>query len=172
MFLTFDDGDVIDFDLQFLQELVGLLDVHIGQLESQATRIPDADAFGVFDSAEYIIGLGFVGCQGYLAATYGHLSVDKREALKVGPMHRCGKSFAELLNHAANFWKHHEEWVLHPDSAAQRRTLAGLAMLGEASSTDYPLSNALTALVFPRPARLQALLPHLEAWRDALAGAA
>jgi len=171
MFLVSSGGTAFDFDLGFLRDLVQLLDRQLDQLEQEAAALPDPDGFGVLESADYLVGLGLVACQGYLAATYGFLHIDKQKALKRGPMHRSGYTIAELVNHGANFWKHRDEWSVDPNKAAQERTLAALATLG-CGAQDYPLTNLLAALVLPTHDRLQALLSHLEAWRDALAGAA
>jgi hypothetical protein len=168
MFLILGDGEILDFDLQFLRELVRLLDAQLEDIEKQATHVSDVDAFG--EAFEYIAGIGFVACQGYLAVTYGSLGVKKQDALKKKPGHRSGYTIAELVNHAANFWKHHEEWPLNPNSRQQAATLAALAAL-DIEGKDYPLSCALAALVLPTRGRFHALLSHLEAWRDALASA-
>jgi hypothetical protein len=171
MFLVSGGGTALDIDLGFLRDLVQLLDRHLEQLEREAAVLPDPDGSGVFESADYLVGLGLVACQGYLAATYGFLRIEKQEALKRGPMHCSGYTIAELVNHGANFWKHRDEWTVDPNKAAQERTLAALAALG-CEGHDYPLTSLLAALVLPTHGRLQALLSHLEAWRDALAGAA
>jgi len=171
MFLKIADGEIFDYDLEFLQELAFLLDTRLGLLEARESSLSDPDAFGIHDSAEYIVGIGFVACQGYLTATYGPLQIDKQEALKLGPRHRGGQTVAALINYAANFWKHHEEWSLNPNSAPQTRTLAALATVAEVD-TDYPLFATLASLLSPRPPRFHALLPQLEAWRSAVAGAA
>lgn len=171
MFLVAGDGSILDFDLQFLRDFVRFLDAHLERLDEEAARVADPDGFGVYDSAEYIIGLGFVACQAYLAAIYGSLQVKKKEALKAGPGHRSGYTIAELVDHAANFWKHHEEWSLNPNAPPQARTLAALAAL-DIDGNEYPLTRALAALVLRTRGRFNALLSHLEAWRDALASAA
>jgi hypothetical protein len=171
MFLVSGGRVAFDIDLGFLRDLVRLLDRQLERLEEEAAVLPDPDGSGVFESADYLVGLGLVACQGYLAATYGSLRIEKPEALKKGPMHRSGYTIAELVNHGANFWKHRDEWAIDPKKAAQERTLAALAALG-CEGDDYPFTNLLAALVLPTHGRLQALLSHLEAWRDALAGAA
>ena len=170
MFLIAGDGRILDLDLQFLREFVRLLDTHLQQLEEETALVSDPDGCGVYDAAEHIVGLGFTACQGYLAATYGDLQMKKEEALKVGPGHRSGYTIAALVNHAAHFWKHHEEWSLNPNSPAQARTQAALAAL-DIEGSDYPLTRGLAALVLPTRGRFHALLSHLEAWRDALASA-
>lgn len=171
MFIVGSDGRALDLDLEFLRDLLRLLDSHLARLEEQAALSPDPDSVGIYDSAEYVVGIGFVACQGYLAATYGPLNVPKPRALEMGPMHRSGYTIAALVNHAANFCKHRWEWPVDVTSPKQARTLAALGELG-IQGQDYPLTCALAALVLPTRDRMQALLSHLEAWRDAMAGAA
>ena len=171
MFLRMVDGTIFDFDLQFLREVAQLLDAQLKRLEAEAKKVEDPDGFGVFDSAEHIVGLGFTACQNYLVATYGSLRVRKDKALGVGPKHRGGCTIAALVNHAANFWKHHDEWSLNPNDSRQARTMAGLATVG-IEPDGYPLAHLLAALVLPTSDQFQALLSHLEAWRDAVASAA
>ena len=168
MFLVSSGRTVLDFDLEVLRDLVQLLDRRLEQLDEEVAILPDPDGSGIFDSADYLVGLGLVACQGYLAATYGFLRIGKQEALKKGPMHRSGYTIAELVNHGANFWKHRDEWPVDPNKAGQEHTLAAMAALG-CGGQDYPLTNLLAAIVLPTHGRLQALLSHLEAWRDALA---
>jgi hypothetical protein len=53
-------------------------------------------------------------CQSYLAATYSYRKIAKAVALTSGPVHSSGLTIVEIINQAANYWKHHdEEWSLH-----------------------------------------------------------
>lgn len=160
MFLRTSTG-IFDFDLESLQEILHVLDTQLETINSEAANYPDADSFGTYDGVEPIIGLGFVACQQYLASTYGYLKVEKGQALLVGPAHRSGMSVAEIINHSANFWKHHEEGI-------RGTTERALQHLGFTSETDYVLSNVLADVVSPEPACFRSLVPLLEAWRDAL----
>ena len=169
MFLTLPDGRVNDYDMQFLEELLELLDGHIERLSANVPEFIDADSWGVHDSTEYTVGLGFVACQSYLAATYGDLKVEKVAALKSGPKHASGRPIVELINHAANFWKHPDEWSLPSNKGRGERVCDALDALFADDTCCYPVTTILQALVFARSNRLQALLPHLRAWRDDLA---
>jgi hypothetical protein len=172
MFLTFPDGRIHDYDMQFLEELLEFLDGHVERLSANVPQFVDADSWGLFDSVEYITGLGLVACQSYLAATYSDLEIEKVVALRSGPVHSSGQTIVELINHAANFWKHHDEWSLPSNKGRGQRACEALDAL-LVDDTFYPLTTILGELVFaPRNRRLQALLPHLRAWRDALARAA
>lgn len=168
MFLKFGDGRALDFDLQFLEQLLALLDAHLGELRAAAAGNPDADALGFYESEDYLIGIGFVACQGYLATTSGELHIEKDRALTFGPVHRSGQTIAVIVNSAANYWKHRDEWAGARTERLKERTnevLDALALEEPASG----FRGVLAELVLPRPPRLSALLPHLEAWRDAMA---
>jgi hypothetical protein len=103
------DDNTHDVHLQLLAELLYVLDGHYQRIERAIRESPDPDAFGEFDRGEHLIGLAFVACQTYIAATCGRSKLAKREALDVGAPMAGGLTAARLLNHAANFWKHHRE---------------------------------------------------------------
>lgn len=105
----FIDEKVVDYDLDLLRELLQLLDAQLDRLGKWAARADDADREGIYDSEEHVVGLGFVACQTYLVATYGAMLVKKPKALGFGPPHRSGYTIAQLVNHAANYWKHRDE---------------------------------------------------------------
>src|SRR3546814_5933127 len=75
--------------------------------------------------------------------------IDKSAALRKGPQHPGGLSKVQIINHAANYWKHNNEWALtKPD---RRRELIEKAFdsVGFPVGTDYPLSGVLTELSEP-----------------------
>ncbi|MGH8591571.1 MAG: hypothetical protein ACREXX_20330 [Gammaproteobacteria bacterium] len=117
MFLELPDGRVHDYDMEFLKDLLELLD---GRIERLSASVPQSvDARGVFESIEYIIGVGLDACQSYLATTSNDLKVKKDVALKCGPMHPSGLTIVEIINHAANFGKHDDEWNLLPPTPCE-----------------------------------------------------
>jgi hypothetical protein len=100
-------------------------------------------------------------CQSYLASTSSDLKVKKVVALKRGPKHPYGLTIVGIINHAANFGKHDDDWSL-PSSPCE--ALDKLFV----DDSEYSLTTLLRALVFAPSNRLQAVLPHLRRWRDAL----
>lgn len=168
MFLIAKSG-VIDFDLQLFVDVATVLDRHISVVSDRSIDADMADQMGLFDRAEHACGLGFVACQAYLASTYSDLGITKSVALTVGPDHRWGGKAVAIINAAANFWKHHDEWQLVPDHPGRRRTEQSFDSIGFPVNSEYPLSGVLTELVVPRETRLLSLVPALEAWRDELA---
>jgi hypothetical protein len=162
---------ISDFDLDFLKAAAALVDASLERLDNEAKASPDPDTFGVFDQAEYITGFGFVACQTYATAVVSRskLKNKKHEALALGPKHRTGRSMAELINTAANHWKHSPEWSPdEPATRAQQKTLEVIASLGVDTGASYSLANTLYEILGPHPARFANLIPFLTQWRDAL----
>lgn len=107
------DGRIYDSEIEYLEEVLHLLD---GRLERLLANAPEftpewvpPDSWDVYDSAEHTTGLGLVACQSYLAASYSYRKIAKAVALRNGPVHPCGLTIVEIINHAANYWKHHDE---------------------------------------------------------------
>jgi len=167
MFLLLADG-VLDHDLEFLVELLEIVDARIAALDSELARCPDPDAFGTFDRLEAVIGLGFVACQQYIHATYPEFrGKDKYAALQAPPKHRSGRSITEVIHAAVNFWKHHGEWTGITKKSDETRTRVVLDSVFP-STKDYVLSNVLHDLLQPQAPRFASLVPVLTQWRDLL----
>lgn len=168
MFVTTNGKCSFDFDLHVLVELLGVIDKQIERIEVEVSRSHDADGFGCYDRMEGIVGLGFVACQQYINATYAQLAKpsEKRwEVVGSPPTHRCGKSFAQIADAAANLWKHRDEWPSQAKNARERRTRDVVDAL--TPSTDvYVLCNLLYKVSLPEPPRFLPILDALERWRD------
>ncbi|MGD1277274.1 MAG: hypothetical protein ABR964_08630 [Tepidisphaeraceae bacterium] len=174
MFLIHNGKVVCDWDLEFLGELLALIDKQLDKLYRQAKQSADPDSFGIFDSAEGVIGLGFVACQRYLVATCGSVRIDKKLALVRGARHPSGMTIPEIINHAANYWKHRDEWQLDKSPANQnrvRRIWKAFKAVGCAPDLNYPLSCILAKLVAPGPPGFKPIITKLERWRDELRAA-
>lgn len=161
---------LIDFDLDFLRASVTLVDASLERLDEEAHSSPDPDAFGVFDELEYVTGLGFVACQTYATsvASRSQFKNKKREALALGPKHPTGRSMAQLINAAANHWKHSPEWSLDTPTTQARQTLEVISSLGVDINSSYPIAKMLYIMLSPQSARVANLIPFLIQWRDAL----
>jgi hypothetical protein len=103
-----------------------------------------------------------------MTATYGFLNMQKSRALAVGPTHTTGQRVVEIVNHAANYWKHREEWHLDRSPANENRIRAAFDAVGFPVDLDYPLIGVLTELVDPEPAAFKPLVAKLASWRDDL----
>ncbi len=131
VFLIRDGKPHFDYDLESLRELTLVLDARLDSIERSIQKYSDADMFG--DSAEAVCGLGFVACQQYLAATASWLGVEKTPALQCSPNHVCGDTIVSIVNHAANYWKHGDEWLLGKTEKQQAKTQDGLVVLSHLS---------------------------------------
>jgi hypothetical protein len=116
-------------DLQLLRPLLRVIDEGIAEVNSRCDRDPSSgDTFGWYDDAEALAGLGFVACQQFLNKVYRADEAAKGKnagkslkkirkarteirwgALGKGAKHACGVTYAQAVDAAANFWKHHGE---------------------------------------------------------------
>ena len=159
---------ILDFDLDFLEAAAALVDANLDRLDREAHANPDPDAFGIFDQIEYITGFGFVACQTYATALVNRSTLRKRQALALGPKHRTGQSMAQLMNAAANHWKHSPEWSLDAPTTQAKQTLEVIQSLGVDTNGSYPVATTLREILRPLPVRFANLIPFLIQWRDAL----
>ena len=169
MDLELADG-FLDFNFKFLVGLCELLDERLTWIQTQCDGAVDPDAMGLIDDFEYYSGLGFVACQRYLTATCQWCRVEKRVALAIGPHHDSGQAIVTLLNAAANYWKHVDDWnpaavarrdveQLHP---RQQRTIHVIQTVTPWS--DYTCANLLGELT--AQSRFVEVMPVLEVWRE------
>jgi len=156
----------LDFDLNLLRQLISIIDQHLELMAQESVQVEDADSFGYFDRMEHLTGLGFVACQTYIVSICGSLRIEKRKALAIGPMHSSGQSKAQIINSAANYWKHNSEWILEKSDRQRKRIEESFDLVGFPTNTDYPLSGILTELVYPELAAFQSLIVELKTWRD------
>jgi len=160
----------IDFDLEFLTEVLRLIDSKLSELSEAIDEIEDPDMTGHYDRVEYATGLGFAACQQYINAVMG--GVDKKERtrrLSLGPAHRLGDPIVAVVNAAANYWKHSSEWGTPAERRIEEereKTRKRLLNLGVDLKGSYPLSCVLAELSAPGLYRFEDLLPFLIAWRD------
>jgi hypothetical protein len=167
MVLLDGDDEVFDYELELFANVATVLDRHIVATLEREMDPELADQFGLFDVAEHATGLGFAAAQVYLSATSGFLRIGKQGALNVGPTHSAtGKPIAEIVNAAANHWKHSTEFPERETPREKREEL--FSLLGCSGDDDYPLSNVLRKLTPSRDAPLSSLVPLLAAWRDGL----
>jgi len=123
---------------------------------------------GYFDSAEHVTGLGFVTLQTYLTAVYGILKINKKIALNRGPIHQDGNTIAKIVNDAANYWKHNNEWSLDKNSKQRELIENTFESVGFPIDLDYPLCGVLAELCVPNYASFLAVFNKLEQWQTNL----
>jgi hypothetical protein len=158
----------LDYGLSLLREIVHIIDQQLDKISYNATQVDDADSFGYFDSAEHIIGLGFVACQTYMSSVYGYLRIDKQKALSIGSLHSGGQTKVRMINHAANYWKHNNEWSPDNNSKQRKYIEEAFESVGFPVNIDYPLSGILAEIALPEDARFEAIIRMLELWRGQL----
>lgn len=158
-------GDEIAFyDISVITELLRGIDAQLSKLAKEIDNCPDPDSFGLCDLAEGICGMGFVACQWYLSTIYGWLKADKSDALKLGPRHLSGLTCVQLLNDAANYWKHREEWSLKQNREKAARTISNISKLGIDCENDYVLSCVLVSISPSKKMQFAPLIPSLKSW--------
>jgi hypothetical protein len=158
----------IERELQTLLNLVRMLDQQLIELSDKSVASEDADAYGHFDTMEHLVGLAMVAAQTYVATVCGTVSIDKKVAIRMGPVHSGGRTKIEVINHAANYWKHNNEWGSERSDRRQKAIEAAFDSVGFPVGTDYPLSGVLTELSDPNFASLEALARTLNDWKAAV----
>ena len=158
----------IEAELNNLAKLISVIDRHLSDICMKSVEAEDPDSFGLFDSAEHATGLGLATCQTYMATAYGNFGIEKRRALELGPKHRGGLTKVQIISHAANYWKHNNEWALDRSAARREAIERAFETVGFPVGTDYPLSGVLAELVSPRSASLQEVISILEIWKTEL----
>ncbi len=162
--LLFSKGDCFDLKITELSDLLALLDSKLEQLMEQVESSLDADSLGIFDRAEYFIGVGFVAMQQYISDTMYKSEFSRREALNLGAVTSLGSTHISVINSAANWWKHESEWDWYSESGISNKTY--LSISNVVDPENYPLSNVLAFLIGERKFCLSSLIPLLEQWRD------
>lgn len=162
----------VETELNRLCGLILSIDEHLSEICAKSLSSEDGDSFGLFDSAEHATGLGLVACQTYMATVCGALQIEKSRALSFGPKHPGGLTMVQVVNHAANYWKHNNEWVFDRTTARQEAICRAFESVGFPVNTDYPLSGVLVELCHPHLAALKYVIAILEAWKSELYNAA
>ena len=162
----------IEPELQKVSDLIAAIDDRLSDICRMAVESDDPDAFGLFDGAEHATGLGLVACQTYMSIVYGALRIEKLQALSYGPKHQGGLTKVQIINHAANYWKHNNEWGFDQTSARRNAIEKAFDSVGFPVGTDYPLSGLLTELAAPHAASLRSVIDILALWKEELVNAA
>jgi hypothetical protein len=159
---------LLTIERKLYKELILMLDSKLEAIVDDSNKASDPDSFGYFDSAEHLTGLGFVSLQAFLTAVYGILGVEKKKALSLGPKHTDGNSVAKIVNDAANYWKHNNEWSLEKNSKWRELIENTFESVGFPIDTDYPLCGILTELSVPKSASFMAIFERLEIWQKSV----
>lgn len=139
----------IDWRIGPLEDIIVGIDAALAAVRErlEAEKTDGLDALG---HAEPILGLGFVAFQGYALGTWADLNrirqaagrppVDKLACYKSDPItvKQNGPTRIELINAAANCFKHRDEWSHWPPSETTRT----LSRVGITQQSGFPCIEA------------------------------
>lgn len=118
------------------------------------------------EDTEETLGFVFVACQVFISGTVGDVVgrekfsfKEKEKLLKNAPQFKGFRTKIELINAAANYYKHKDESELSGDTL---RIMEGFGLL----KADYPLTTALEDLIGENP--IAELSEFLIGWRNHL----
>lgn len=123
----------------------------------------DPDTFGLIDQYEQFLGVGFAICQTFLSSV--HEGENKRDAFLKGPYHSSGKSYAQITNACANYWKHNDEWNKTDLTKQAEGTIKIFKNLSVDVWEPYPLSNIFDILLAEDGSFIE-LLNYLNLWAN------
>ncbi len=160
-------SEVVDPAYELLSELLYMIDEKLFDISTQITQSIDPESDGLTDKGEYFIGVGFTAIQQYLTETLILTKISKNFALYLGPKYSEKTTYVEIINAAANWWKHEAEWF--PEGPKRSGSIKNAEVIyAAAQSEQYFLSNLLANLVAPSKPSMCSLLPRLRAWRQSL----
>ena len=150
-----------------MKKVFSFVDAQLGSLSEcieKDIRI-DGDSI-LFDDAEYLHGIGFVAGQRYIATVRGTLKLskkdkmDKMDPLLIGLKLNNGTTFASVVNAAANYWKHSDEWDFSKLDGRQEGTRKTIESIGVAISEyeRYVTTNIMQGLRLNKFSDLAAIL--------------
>jgi hypothetical protein len=166
--IFFVDNVIADPELGLLADLYEFLDSKLEKLCDESVLCNDAESSGYYDQIEYLTGFGLIALQTYLTETSAFFGLRKHETFDLGPKTSSGVSKIKILNAAANFWKHREEWIFKGEEKQAEAVSILFGEVGYSIDTDYPISGVLTELLDPLEVRFSSLLIPVRAWRDDL----
>ena len=151
------------FNLAYFRNTIVPIDMALENYSSEIATHPDPDTFGLIDQYEQFLGIGFAVCQTFLSSI--HRGKDKGATFVKGPFHSSGKSYAQIVNACANYWKHNDEWDNCNLSNQARGTIEVFSHLSVDVWGSYPLSEMFHALVGEK-GTFTGLLIHLNNWSN------
>ncbi len=161
-------NDFYDPELYLLSEFLGLIDLKLSEIKDLIDKSSDPDSEGLCDKGEYYIGIGFVVTQQYLIDTLTLTKINKVDAYSLGQKHDSGETYINLINAAANWWKHEAEWINNNFEVPKNgmTTIERIKLV--ANSDGYELSQILYSLCRSNKLSFKALTPILIEWREAI----
>jgi hypothetical protein len=163
--MTFDDIDGHQA-IDFMRSVFRFVDDQIVALEKIIQEDMDREGdSGLLGYAEYFAGMGFVAGQRYITSVRGLFKIGKQQALAFGPEFSSGVSYAQLINAAANYWKHSDEWDFEKLNDQQLATRAIIEKAGvSVGPTELVAYNVFNVLEI---AGFMEVIPLLSKWSNA-----
>lgn len=128
-------------------------------------ELQDGDPVLIFhEESESLIGLGFVALQEFITSRL--YNVKKNMALGFGPEITPGLTLSQIINDAANYFKHHEEWRFnqHPSRLAIEAHFKMLGIEIDNPQSPFPLLNLLGTITNSERPSFTDLLPNIWEW--------
>ncbi len=161
---------ILEFDFRYSSTW----DVIRGLDQAFANRDRRADGMEQLETAETIIGIGYIALQTYITGAIADLgavfqiSQKPHELRAMAPtLGRTGATVIEAVWSLANYFKHHEEWPDWNAEGSRRSTIETLTRLHIAEDTEFPCIE-LMKIVEPDHWRLLPLLESGSRWREGL----
>lgn len=179
----------IDEELNFLKLSLNTIEpifkIKDDEIKKMIREKEDVLSSGLCEQAEFIVGLAFTICQKYITGTLGWIRVEKESALKIGPLFSENLTYAQIVNAAANYWKHRDEWdpisfgeadendfssvTLRDASKLSTQAHRTIKILQQVTKwSDYTCVNVLYELTKKTENSLFLLIPILQQWRAEL----
>ncbi len=178
--LDFDEE--VDFLIMSLEAIEPLFKNTNSLILEKIRNGEDITSLDLTYRTEFLCGLAFVICQKYIKASLGWISLDLSTSLKLGKQYNSQLSYVQIINAAANYWKHSDEWntlsfknaennlfnvtskdkvQLNPQAKKTMDTIEAVTQW-----TDYTCFNLLYKLSLSKNYSLLNLIPILEEWRS------
>jgi hypothetical protein len=161
-------NDFADNELINLCEFLELLDSKLDSIESDISEAQCPDSDGLFEKAEYFVGLGFTA----IPSIHTQNNVPKPKSLDLGEKYSSGSTIVSIINATANYWKHQDEWGLANIVFKDTLKLKGMAKktvmtIEEVTPwADYTCSNVIAGLTSIGNIKLSPLISVLTGWRS------
>lgn len=142
-----------DWRSEPLRDALTGLEHALQSVEIRMSEEPWFDGEAALDHAETVLGLVLVAAQSYALATWTDLNRLRSSEGRVQLVKlRCcatdtaavapGVTRIQLVNAAANYFKHHDEWLSWPDNETTR----SLAAAAITDATGHPCAEAMRLL--------------------------
>lgn len=134
------------------------------------------DGLSILEHAEELVGVAFVAAQVYLGGTVSDLSKVTRQKLRKQDLLGHGAALdvfpsvrkVEIIDAAANYWKHHDEWEDWKPNRWNQHTTETLAKVKVDGETEFPCHTIATLLGGSDYTDLDWLTELASAWRREL----